>query len=177
MRKSAILAILFLLCMSLTASAQLVNSSQMLAVALDNVIEISFANNNSTFGELIRMQLTGGTAIESPVQEIKVRTNKAFNVNVKSKTPTFEYKGEEYPAPQLPVDETLSMKVVNNNTGGSSLPGTNNYFSVTQMSQSIITGGGVGGNQNYGVKYRAKANTNVPEGTYAVDLIYTASQE
>jgi hypothetical protein len=41
----------------------------------------------------------------------------------------------------------------------------------------VIIGGGTGNNQKYSVKYKAKPGYSVPDGTYAVDLIYTASQE
>jgi len=181
MKKTALLS-LFIVLTGFAARAQsIVNASEMISVNLSNVIEISFTNTNSNFGELISMifsspeDFTNG--IESRQQELRVRTNKAFNVNVQSKTQDFIYTGNEVPAPQIPVDETLSIALINNNTGGNAPKGMSNYFGITTESQNLITGGGTGNNQNYAVKYKAKPNNTIPEGTYAVDLIYTASQE
>jgi hypothetical protein len=182
MKKNLILSLLCFT-LSLAARAQgtgMVGASEMVTVSLSNVIEISFAGTKSNFGELVSLVFDDPNdylnGIESKPQELKVRTNKAFNVNIHSKTPQFVYTGNEMPAPQVPVDNTLSIAVTNNNTGGSATNG-NSYFGITSVSQNLITGGGVGNNQNYEVKYKAKPNTNIPEGTYSVDLIYTASQE
>lgn len=183
MKKTAIFFILTLGC-CLPAIAQNVGAAQMLSVTLSNVIEISFDNNSQAFSGPVNMMFkTPGdyvNGIESTPQEIRVRTNKAFNVNVKAKSETFNYNGPQYPAPEIPVDEALSMSVSDNRTGGTIAPGTggnNNYFPLTTESQNVIIGGGTGNNQNYSVKYKAKPGYNVPDGTYAVDLIYTASQE
>ena len=181
MKRTAIL-IIFIIANSFAAKAQsIVNASEMISVGLSNVIEISFTNTNSNFGELISMIFSGPgdyiNGIESKEQELRVRTNKAFNVNIQSKTQDFIYMGNEVPAPQIPVDETLSIALINNNTGGSTPKGQGNYFGLSTESQNLITGGGTGNNQNYAVKYKAKPNNTIPEGTYAVDLIYTASQE
>ncbi len=181
MKKTALLS-LFIIFSSVAAKAQhLVNASEMISVSLSNVIEISFTNTNNNFGELVSMIFTDPNdylnGIESKPQELRVRTNKAFNVNIQSKTNEFIYTGKELPAPQVPVNQTLSVALINNNTGGNAPKGTSNYFGITTESQNLITGGGVGNNQNYAVKYKAKPTNTIPEGTYAVDLIYTASQE
>lgn len=181
MKKTALLSLLILF-LSVAAKAQhIVGASEMISVSLSNVIEISFTNTNNSFGELISMVFSDPNdyinGIESKQQELRVRTNKAFNVNIKSKTNEFVYTGSEVPAPQIPVDQTLSVALINNNTGGNAPKGMSNYFGITTESQNLITGGGTGNNQNYAVKYKAKPNNTIPEGTYAVDLIYTASQE
>jgi hypothetical protein len=181
MKKTALLSLLITL-LSVAAKAQhIVGASEMVSVTLSNVIEISFTNSNSSFGELISMIFSDPNdyinGIESKQQDLRVRTNKAFNVNIKSKTNSFVYTGDEVPAPQVPVEQTLSIALINNNTGGNAPKGQGTYFGLSTESQNLITGGGTGNNQNYAVKYKAKPNNTIPEGTYAVDLIYTASQE
>lgn len=181
MKKYAILFILSFSCLS--AFAQNAGSSHMLMMNLSNVIEISFSDNKAFSGPIAMEFNKPGdyiNGIESKPQEIKVRTNKAFNVNIKAKSGTFSYNGPQYPAPEIPVDSTLSMAVTDNNTGGTIAPGTggnNNYFPISTGNQNVIIGGGTGNNQKYSVKYKAKPGYSVPDGTYAVDLIYTASQE
>ncbi|WP_276133536.1 hypothetical protein [Polluticoccus soli] len=183
MKKFAILFIsTFGCCMA--SYAQNVGSSQMLMMSLSNVIEVSFGGNNSGFDGPISMQFKNPGdyihGIESPKQEIRVRTNKSFNVNVHAKSGMFNYSGAQYPAPEMPIDSTLSMSVSDNGRGGTIAPGTggnNQYFPLSTESQNVIIGGGTGGNQNYSVKYKTKPGQSIPEGTYAVDLIYTASQE
>lgn len=181
MKKAILFSFAITICSFAAKAQSLVNASEMISVSLSNVIEISFTNTNSNFGELISMVFTDPNdylnGIESKPQELRVRTNKAFNVNVQSKTSNFIYTGNETPAPQVPVNQTLSVALINNNTGGNSPKGTSQYFGVTTTSQNLITGGGTGNNQNYAVKYKAKPTNSIPEGTYAVDLIYTASQE
>lgn len=185
MKKAAIVLIFFFnACIRVFGQGYTVESSQMMMMSLSNVIEISFTGNNSSFAAPVAMAFKNPSdfinGIESAPQEIRVRTNKAFNVNVKAKTNSFEYNGPQFPAPKIPVDNTLSMSVTDNGTGGTLAPGTggkNQYFGVTQENKSVIVGGGTGNNQKYSVKYKAKPGYNVPDGTYAVDLIYTASQE
>lgn len=184
MKKTAILFILsFSLCIAAYAQGS-VGSSQMLMMSLSNVIEVSFSGSSAAFEGPISMQFKNPGdyihGIESPKQDIRVRTNKAFNVNVQAKSGTFNYNGPQYPAPEMPIDSTLSMSVTDNGTGSTIAPGTggnNSYFPISTESQNVIIGGGTNGNQNYSVKYKTKPGQSIPEGTYAVDLIYTASQE
>ncbi|MCD6062247.1 MAG: hypothetical protein K0R82_158 [Flavipsychrobacter sp.] len=183
MKKFAILFILSFTC-GIAGYAQGVGSSQMLMMSLSNVIEVSFGGNGTAFDGPVSMEFNDPgdyiNGIESPKQDIRVRTNKSFNVNIKAKSGMFNYNGPQYPAPEMPVDNTLSMSVTDNGSGRTIAPGTggnNNYFPISTETQNVIIGGGTKGNQNYSVKYKTKPGQSIPEGTYAVDLIYTASQE
>lgn len=159
------------------------NTSQTTKMSVKNTIEISFTGNSSATGASVNIPF--GTAsdfangVESTTQELKVATNKGFKVGVKTNAVNFSYSGNTTPAPTMPVQDILLLKVTANSTGGSVRTpfSTNNYTTLKSSSQDLITGGNKGISQLFSVKYKAAPGFAYPAGTYSVDVVYTATQQ
>ena len=77
----------------------------------------------------------------------------------------------------MPVTGVLDVKVTANSTGGSIGTGFSSYKDITATAQNIITNGDRGGNQTFSVQYQATPGFSYPAGNYAVDVVYTATQQ
>jgi hypothetical protein len=157
------------------------SASQTTNLVLSNAIEITFTGNNSATGADVTIPFTTvndyANGVESDAQELKVRSNKNFSVAVKANAAEFSYTGNTTPAPEMPVEGVLAVKVTANGTGGSIAGSFSEYATLTSSNQDLITAADRGGNQTFSVKYKATPGFAYPAGTYAVDVVYTATQE
>ena len=159
------------------------SASQTTNLVLSNAIEITFTGNGSATGADVNIPFTTvndyANGVESDAQELKVRSNKNFSVAVKANATNFSYTGNTSPAPTMPVENVLGIKVTDNNTGGSiANPFSNSaYATLSSSDQDLITTADRGGNQTFSVKYKATPGFAYPAGTYSVDVVYTATQE
>ncbi|MCB9045047.1 MAG: hypothetical protein H6550_02790 [Chitinophagales bacterium] len=159
------------------------SASQTTNLVLSNAIEITFTGNSSATGADVTIPFTTvndyANGVESDAQELKVRSNKNFSVAVKANATNFSYTGNTTPAPTMPVSGVLAVKVTANGTGGSiaSPFSSTAYSTLTASNQDLITAADRGGNQTFSVKYKATPGFAYPAGTYAVDVVYTATQE
>jgi hypothetical protein len=157
------------------------SASQTTNLVLSNAIEITFTGNNSATGADVTIPFTTvndyANGVESDAQELKVRSNKNFSVAVKANAGEFSYTGNTTPAPEMPVEGVLAVKVTANGTGGSIAGSFSEYATLTSSNQDLITAADRGGNQTFSVKYKATPGFAYPAGTYAVDVVYTATQE
>ena len=162
-------------------SNQSASASQTTNLVLSNAVEITFTGNSSATGAAVTIPFTTvndyANGVESDAQELKVRSNKNFSVAVKANNTAFSYTGTTTPAPQMPVQNVLAVKVSANGTGGTIAGSFANYASLTASNQNLITAATRGGNQTFSVKYKATPGFAYPAGTYAVDVVYTATQE
>jgi len=158
-------------------------ASQSANFALSNAIEITFVNSMSEYGADVTLPFSTvndyANGVESAEQELKIRSNKNFSVAIKSNAAGFTYSGNTTPAPEMPVNGVLAIKLTANNTGGSIANpfSTSAYSGLTNSNQSLITGGNRGGNQSFAIKYKATPGFAYPAGTYSVDVVYTATQQ
>ena len=157
------------------------SSSQTTKLVLSNAIEITFTGNSSATGAAVSIPFTTvndyANGVESDAQQLKVRSNKKFSVAVKANAANFSYTGNTTPTPTMPVSGVLAVKVAANGTGGSIANSFNSYATLTNANQDLITAANRGGNQTFSVKYKATPGFAYPAGTYAVDVVYTATQE
>lgn len=159
------------------------SASQSVQLSLSNAIEITFTGNSSATGADVTIPFTSvndyANGVESDAQELKVRSNKNFSVAVKASNTNFSYTGTTSPAPTMPVSGVLGVKVTANGTGGSiaSPFSAANYATLTASNQELISAGTRGGNQTFAVKYKATPGFAYPAGTYAVNVVYTATQQ
>lgn len=150
---------------------------------LNNAIEMTFLNSNSATGNAVNLNFSTvndyANGVASNAQDIRVRSNKRFNVSVKANTSTFTYTGSTTPAPTMPVWGTLGLMVSANNTGGTiAWPFSDDYYlGFTTSAWTLISNGTNGGNQTFAVKYKAAPGFTYPAGTYTVDVVYTATQQ
>ena len=162
-------------------SNQSSSASQTTNLVLSNAIEITFTGNSSATGADVTIPFTTvndyANGVESDAQELKVRSNKNFSVAAKANNDEFSYTGNTTPAPEMPVEGVLAVKVTANGTGGDIAGSFSNYATLTSSNQNLLTGADRGGNQTFSVKYKATPGFAYPAGTYAVDVVYTATQE
>jgi hypothetical protein len=158
------------------------SASQAVQLQLNNVIDITFTANGSDVGPLVEMPFSTindyVNGVESANQEIRVRSNKAFNVFVRTNAEFFSYTGGATPTPSMPVAGVLSLIVVSDLTGGT-VPGpfsTSTYYTLRDFNQDLINNGTIGSNQLFTVKYKATPGFSYPAGVYDIGVVYTATQ-
>jgi len=158
-------------------------ASQTVQLALSNALEITFTGNGSATGSTVTLPFTSVTdyanGIESAAQEIKVRSNKNFGVTVKTSTANFSVtNGGVTTTSDMPAS-VLGVLVSANSTGGSIGSGfsASAYNSLSSTAANLITNADNGGNQTFSVKYKATPGFAYPAGTYATDVVFTATQQ
>jgi hypothetical protein len=178
-----IVFILVILFTGIAAGAQVNSSaSQTINLNLSNAIEISFTGTGTTTGDAVSMAFITvdnyANGVESDPQELKVRSNKNFTVTIKSNSTNFTYTGTTTPAPTMPVAGVLGIMVTSNSTGGAIASPFSliSYSGITSSNQNLLTNGTRGGNQLFSIQYQATPGFLYPAGNYAVDVVYTATQ-
>ncbi|MBL7682847.1 MAG: hypothetical protein JNK00_05765 [Flavipsychrobacter sp.] len=168
---------------AVAAKAQNASSTaqQQVNLNLNNAIELTFTGSNSATGAAVNIAFNTvndyANGVASNAQELKVRSNKKFDVTVKANAASFSYTGSTTPAPVMPVQGVLALKVSANGTGGTIAGGFSGYTSLTSSAANLITNGNNGGNQTFSVMYNATPGFAYPAGTYTVDVVYTATQQ
>lgn len=182
--KKTILILTFLVSAAINAGAQnsgAASASQSANLVLSNAIDISFISTGNSNGGNVDLNFTNvndyANGVESSPVQLKVRSNKDFNIFAKTTSNEFTYSGNTTPAPTMKVNKVLSIKVVSNNTGGN-VPGAvnNKYKNLRKGNRKLINKGTAGGNNTFSVQYKADPGFEFPAGTYTVDVIYTATQ-
>lgn len=175
--------IIIILFTGIAAGAQVNSSaSQTINLNLSNAIEISFTGTGTTTGDAVNMAFITvdnyANGVESDPQELKVRSNKNFTVTIKSNSTNFTYTGTTTPAPTMPVSGVLGLMVISNSTGGAIASPFSliSYSGITSSNQNLLTNGTRGGNQLFSIQYQATPGFQYPAGNYAVDVVYTATQ-
>lgn len=168
---------------SSSSSSVSTGATQRANISLSNAIEITFTASGATVGNDVTLEFSTvndyANGVETGAQELKVRSNKDFTVSIKSNSANFSYSGSTTPSPTMPVNGVLGVMVTANGTGGSiANPFSNSaYATITNSNQDIITSADRGGNQTFSVKYKATPGFAYPAGNYAVDVVYTATQD
>lgn len=168
-----------------SANAQTVSSTatQTANLVLSNAIELTFVGSGTATGASVSMPFGSvndyASGVQTAAQQLKVRSNKAYNVTVKANAANFTYAGTTTPAPVMPVSSVLDMKVSANATGGTiATPFSATTFSdISATAQNLLTGCTYGGNQLFSVIYQATPGFAYPAGTYTTDVVYTATQQ
>ena len=177
-----IIAIAALAIVGYSANAQNASSTatQTVNLALSNAIELTFTGSGTATGSAVTLSFTTvndyANGVQSGAQQLKVRSNKAFGVTVKTNNASFTYSGTTSPAPVMPVSGVLAAKVSANSTGGTIAGTFSGFTGLTSTAQNLISNGTYGGNQLFSVMYEATPGFAYPAGTYTVDVVYTASQ-
>ena len=180
-----VIAIAAFASMAFGANAQnkVSSASQTVKLNLSNAIELTFTGTGDSKGADVNLAFNDvndyANGVESAAQELKVRSNKNFDVTVKANAASFTYDGSTSPAPVMPVENILGLMVSANGTGGTigSSFSASKYATLTDKDQSLIADGDRGGNQTFAVKYQATPGFAYPAGTYSVDVVYTATQK
>ena len=181
-----IFSIVALIALSIVASAQTNASStaqQTVELGLSNTIDITFTGSGTATGGTVTLPFTTVTdyanGVESAAQQLKVRSNKIFNVTVAASAANFSVTNNGTTSVStMPVAGVLDLMVSANQAGGTIAPGYSAYGGgLSTAAASILTGASNGNNQTFSVKYKATPGFAYPAGVYAVDVIYTATQQ
>jgi hypothetical protein len=185
MKKIIIIAAAFI-GLTTAASAQ-TNASgtaqQTVELGLSNTLTIVFTGSGTTTGTTVNLPFTTVTdysnGVESAPQQLKIQSNKPFNVTVASSAANFSVtNGSVTTVSTMPVAGVLDLMVASNQTGGTIATGYSTYGGgLSTSAAAIINGGSNGNNQTFDVKYKATPGFAYPAGTYAVDVVYTATQQ
>lgn len=182
MKKITLISIMLAMAMSsvLAQSNENATATQSAKLVMSNAIDITFNSNNSSEGNAVNLAFENvndyANGVESAPIELKVRSNKDFNVFAKTSSKWFTYSGNTTPAPQMNVNK-LKIKVVSNNTGGNVPNAVNNkYKNMRKGNRKLINKGRAGGDNTFAIQYKADPGYNFPAGTYSVNVIYTATQ-
>ncbi len=166
---------------NLAANAQATSSAnQNVALSLSNAISITFTGSGTSTGGAVSIPFTTVSdytnGVTSSGQQLKVQSNKVFNVTVNANAANFTYSGTTSPAPVMPVSN-LNIMVTNNNTGGT-IAGSygSSYNDLTTTPATILTNCTNGGNQLFEIKYQATPGFSYPAGTYTTNVVFTATQ-
>lgn len=179
-----VFSILALIAVSIAASAQNASSTaqQQVELALSNTIDITFTGSGTTTGTTVTLPFTSVTdyanGVESGAQQLKVRSNKNFNVTVAASASHFNVSnGSTTTVSTMPVSGVLDLMVSANQTGGTIGTGYSTYGAgLSTAAATIITNGTNGNNQTFDVKYKATPSFAYSAGNYTVDVVYTATQ-
>ena len=158
-------------------------AQQTVELGLSNTLTIVFTGSGTATGSTVNLPFTTVTdyanGVESAPQQLKVQSNKIFNVTVATSAANFSVtNGGVTTVSTMPVAGVLDLMVATNNTGGTIGTGYNNYGAgLSTASAAIINGASNGANQTFEVKYKATPGFAYPAGTYAVDVVYTATQQ
>lgn len=155
--------------------AQSANSAatQTVQLAMNNAIELTIltgANPQMSFTTVNDY----ANGVISAEQQLRVRSNKKFNVRVKARASRFSFAGTGTD-PKMPLT-VLRLKVLNNNTGGTISSGHSSFTTLSTSSKNMISNATPGGNNTFSVQYNAVPGFTYPAGTYTMEVIYTATQ-
>lgn len=146
-------------------------ATQTLSISLADVIDIRFENGQAA-GPQLRMNFANAEdfykGVESPLQKLKVRSNKDFTVSVRATTSSAASNNSSF----------VYLKVPENKTGGrlASNFSNNSYQPLTDNNLILLNDGQKGDDQTFSVQYKAKPGTTIDPGTYLVDVIFTATR-
>ncbi len=180
MKKYLLLTLMIVAAQKLVAQTPTGDATQTTNLNLTNAIDITFTANASATGATLNFNFNTvndyANGLESAPVQMKVRSNRRFNISVKSSSAYFTYAGSASPAPQMYVGNVLYFKMTQNNTGGWSLV-NNRYDYIDHYNWNFLMNGINGGNQNFTIVYRVTPGFAYPAGTYTTDVVYTATQQ
>jgi len=151
-------------------------------ISISNVIALTFVSTGNSTGNAVNIPFTSVSdytnGVTSPVQQLKVESNKQFNISVNANSPKFTYTGNATPTPNVFVDNVLALQVIANTTGGAVASVFNNIAgSISSIAQNLVSDGSMGGHQTFSLQYKTTPGLTFPSGTYSVAVVYTASQK
>ena len=164
MNRKILIAFIGVMGLCLNSSAQTTaNASHTVSLTLNNTIDISFISGGSG----INMAFNNANDYQNGViavnaASMRVRSNKNFNVTVKTASANFSSST----ATLMPVQNVLWVKEINQSS----------FVNMSNTDQSLLTNQSRG-IKIFGVTYKATPGFNYDGGTYTVTVIYTATQQ
>lgn len=176
------LSCLFIIGFNYQSSAQTsATASQSTVLSLSNAIAITFVTTGTNAGTAISLPFATVTdytnGVTSTAQQLKVQSNKIFNLTINTTSANFTYSGTTTPTPVMPVSGVLAAQITANATGGTIATAFNGvYASLTSSAQALISTCSNGGNQTFSIQYKTTPGFAYPAGTYTASVLFTATQ-
>jgi hypothetical protein len=164
MRTKLLLALVIVFS-SVCAFAQTSTKSETVTLTLSNVVDIaltSTAGNSFTFDDVTKYD---AGIVNANASTLAVKSNRAWNVNVKAQTANFNKSGGT-------TDMPANVLAVKANASATYLP-----LSTTDQLLRTGTRGGNEGANTFAVDYRATPAYNYDAATYTLVVEYTISQQ
>ncbi len=142
-------------------------------LAVGDIIAIGLVNSSGDFITMFfpeQKDLVNG--LETPKQNLVVKSNQHFKVTLTTTTGAFKYNGVGNPQNAVPLDGIIKVKVEDNQTGGQALT---DYNAVSLYPVTLISNGTYGDNQAFTVRFKATPGLQLPSGVYEVNVVYTAT--
>jgi hypothetical protein len=169
----------------ISANAQPVSSqapaSQTARIVINDAIDIRFINNSTTGSDIpftfstIQNFIDGVVSTEEP--ELLIRSNKDFNISIRTKSATFNGPT----GTSLSADKLKVMAVKQPLGSSVATPfSTASYSPLSYTPQTIFQGctkGWTAADQNCKLRFKAEPATQIPAGSYSIDVEYTATQQ
>lgn len=182
MKKVMIIAVLIVCGFVANAQNPSATATQTTNLVLSNAIELTFTGTSNATGKNVNLNFLTvneyANGIESGDQWLKVRSNKDYNISVKTNSANFTYSGNTNPAPVMSVQNVLDLMVRFNYTGATigAHFSSSHFRKLSDIDRNLLENADRGGNQTFAIKYKATPGFAYPEGTYSVDVVYTATQ-
>ena len=154
-------------------------AAQNARLVMSNAIDIGFYSSYYGGTQNLQFQSVNDFANGKTTgwQILIVKSNKDYNVTVKTNAANFTYSGNTTPAPTMPVS-VLNVALFYNGTGGTPSSTFNgNYSPLSSVDQTLITNGTRGSFKYFFTRYKATPGFAYPAGTYTAEVIYTATQQ
>lgn len=181
MKKIMLFIVIFFSCFIIKIKAQTSSSAnQNINLSFSNAIAITFVATGTATGSALSLPFATVSdyvnGVTSSVQQLKVQSNKLFNIFINANSGNFSYSGSVSPAPVMPVS-TLNVKVTANATGGT-IAGTygTSFTDITNTTATLLSNCSNGGSQTFSIQYQATPGFAYPAGTYTANIIFTATQ-
>jgi hypothetical protein len=175
MKKLILIVILAVAGLNANAQNTSASAAQEASLSLANVITISFATPGSdNIQVMFNSAAEMNNGIETMEHQLLVQSNLPYKVTMDVPT-NFSYTGSATTNNVIPTLEKFKMKITDNNTGGSNLMG-GGYNNVPSGSTDILTNCPASGDATFDVKYKLKPGSSYASGTYAMNIVYTATQ-
>jgi hypothetical protein len=169
----------------LSAQAQTASSlapaSQTARIIINDAIDIKFISNSTTGNDIpftfstIQNFIDGVVSAEEP--ELLIRSNKNFNIAIRTKSATFNGPG----GTALGADILKVMTVKQPSGSSIATPFSSAAYSpLSYNAQTVFQGcskGWSATDQNCKLRFKAEPATQIPAGSYSIDVEYTATQQ
>lgn len=158
-----------------------VPATQTAKLVINDAIDIRFVSNSTTGNDIpftfstIQNFIDGVVSNEEP--ELLIRSNKDFNISIRTKSATFNG-----PSGTSLNADILKVMTVKQPLGSSvATPFSSaNYSPLSYTAQTIFQGctkGWTASDQNCKLRFKAEPATQIPAGSYSIDVEYTATQQ
>lgn len=133
-------------------------------------------SGNSNIALAIHGPQALANGIESKEITVTLQCTSDYDVSVASSSANFTYSGSSTSSTTMKVEDVLSIRITDNQTGGNISNGFTQYRSISGTQAKKIINAGLRGERSFSFQYRILPGFNYPGGTYTTDILYTLTK-